>query len=121
MEESKMHLGSRLLTAMLAFVVLSLISLVNIDCFDCWNGFLSYNPVVCPQSGASACILFHVVRIFQPVNPTNCLMVDFRFPLLQSLETNDQATALNTIFDHDDICSFDAVIVATQEAVSTFI
>jgi hypothetical protein len=51
----------------------------------------------------------------------NVLTINPRFPLLDSLQTNDQATALNTIFDHDDICSFDAIIVATQEAVSRFV
>jgi len=43
---------------------------------------------------------------------------DIRFPLLDELRTNDQASALNTLFDHDKICGFEAIIVATQEAVS---
>ncbi|KIM27299.1 hypothetical protein M408DRAFT_330179 [Serendipita vermifera MAFF 305830] len=65
-----------------------------------------------------ALVLFSLVSLSSALSPVPLLgYTSTSFPFLESVQTNDQATAINTIFDHEDICSFDAIILATQEAL----
>ncbi|PVF94035.1 hypothetical protein CPB86DRAFT_808730 [Serendipita vermifera] len=63
-------------------------------------------------------LILSLATLASALNPVPLLAYSSTvFSPLDSLQANDQGTALSNLFEAEDVCSFDAVIVATQPAL----